>query len=414
MRSRTIQNLIGLLAVAAISSLIGCSGGQSTAGKPAATDQRVYFPPPPAPPRLQFLTSFKDAEPWASKRKKETNFTEWLVGTEKAGTDASTHFEGPYGMAVHNGRFYICDVARDRVHVIDTATGVYSLLGTRETIKNPVNITIDADGTKYVCDSGRRMVLVYDAQDQFVSEFGRPDQWTPLDLAIGANEELYVCDVTGGEIEVWTRQGQFLRTIGTKGDAPDQLRNPTNLDIGPDGRIHVVDSFLRCVKIFDPQGTFVDVIGGPGEVLGGFARPKGIAIDPHGVVFVADTQYNVIQAFTPEGKLLLVFGKSVKEPYGLGMPAGLLIDKSSIDIFRKFVAPTFAPEYLLFVVNQFGKNKIAVFAYGRDTTLQPERYEIDPEAVEKARVRATAIEKGREEGGAKEGGQAAPAEDGEE
>jgi hypothetical protein len=117
--------------------------------------------------------------------------------------------------------------------------------------------------------------------------------------------------------------------------------------------------------------------------VGRFARPKGIAIDPQGIVWIADAQWDVVQAFRPDGQLLLLFGEPGDKPYHMGIPAGLLVDSSSIPAFRRYLAPNFEPQFLLFVVNQFGKrNKVAVFAYGRDRTLSAERYEVQEPAAE--------------------------------
>ena len=94
--------------------------------------------------------------------------------------------------------------------------------------------------------------------------------------------------------------------------------------------------------------------------------------------------WDVVQAFTAEGQLLLVWGKPGDEPQSMGMPAGLVIDKSSLAAFDRFVSPNFEPEYLLFVVNQFGGHKIAVYAYGQSKALTAEQYEIDEAKVEQA------------------------------
>ena len=76
----------------------------------------------------------------------------------------------------------------------------------------------------------------------------------------------------------------------------------------------------------------------------------------------------MVQAFDPEGNLLLFFGGANPEPHGLGMPAGVTIDRSTLPAFRKYLAKDFEPKYLFFVANQFGKNKIGVYAFGRSST----------------------------------------------
>lgn len=336
----------------------GCASAptQSKAGP----DQAVFFPESPAQPRLQFLMSFSDGKYKESAGK--SSFSDWIVGSTKE-QQASSRFNSPYGVAVRNGRAYICDVGSHVVHVVDFVAQSYGRLESPTKIVNPVNITIDADGTKYLCDSGKNKVLVFDAQDRFVREFGDPKEWTPLDVAI-KGDRLYIVDVTGAKIHVWSKQGQRITSFATKGDGPDQLRTPTNLEFGPDGRLYVTDTGQQTIKIFSDEGAFLGAIGGPGSIAGQFARPKGIAIDSAGVVYVADAQWDVVQLFRSDGRILMVFGKPGAEPYAMGMPAGLAIDRTSLEHFRRYIDPQFKAEYLLFVVNQFGANKIAVYAYG--------------------------------------------------
>jgi DNA-binding beta-propeller fold protein YncE len=180
---------------------------------------------------------------------------------------------------------------------------------------------------------------------------------------------LYVCNIKQGKIEVWSRSnGELLRSFSSKGREPDQLRAPTNLEVGPDGNIYVVDSELGTIKVFSPEGNLLKLIGEPGDQPGYFARPKGIAIDPDGVLFIADAQWEIVQLFTIEGKTLMFFGGAAAGPEGMGLPAGITIDSTSIDLFRQYLAPGFEPKYLLFLANQFGNNKIGVYAFGTMTS----------------------------------------------
>jgi hypothetical protein len=126
----------------------------------------------------------------------------------------------------------------------------------------------------------------------------------------------------------------------------------------------VVDQELGAVKEFDVEGKYIKSIGSSGDRPGFFARPKGIAVDSQNRIYVADAQWDKIQIFSPEGQLLLFFGEPGVNAYGLITPTGLAIDATSLDLFRKYAAPNFEPEYLLVVTNQFGENKIVFFAFG--------------------------------------------------
>ena len=341
--------------------------------KPAEVLAPVFYPPSPDQPRLQFLVSFSEADRWAEHR---SSFSDFILGRKK---EMDAEIRHPYGIAARGGRIYICDVGLHKVHVVDVVNKSYGVLGTPEQVANPVNITIGADGTKYVCDTRQGLIAVFDKDDRFVKHLGDPQRCVPSDVAIGEGK-LFVADIANGEIEVWSEDGTPLATFSRKGCGHDELRMPTNLALGPNGHVFVVDTELATVKEFDQQGRYIKSIGEPGDRPGFFARPKGIAIDADGHIYVADAQGEIIQVFSPEGWLLLYFGGVQTGPAGMGLPAGVALDATSLGAFQQFVDKTFEPHYLLFVANQFGMNKIGVYAFGgpKPEAPQPESPEPSP------------------------------------
>ncbi len=343
-------------------AILACTGG-CTPTRPAEPSAPIFYPPPPDPPRLQFLTSFSDPRPWSPP--KRSSFAEFIVGTGPAKKKA--HIRSPYGIAATYGKIYICDIGVSRVHVVDIGAKTYSTLGEDDTLKRPVNITIGPDGTKYVCDTSLAKVVLFDANDRFAGQLGDPAKCVPSDLAIHG-DELFVIDIAGAEVEAWSKKGKFLRHIARKGTKPGELRLPTNLAVDPRGRIFVTDTMASIVNIYSRRGQYLGSVGGPGDRTGFFWRPKGIAVDPKGILFVADAHWEFVQVFAPDGRVLMDFGGASAKPEGMGMPAGIAIDRTSLPAFRHLVHKDFEPEYLLFVVNQFGKHKIGVYAFGKSRT----------------------------------------------
>ena len=342
------------LAVVLLSFAAGCAPV-----KPESQGNPIFYPPPPDVPRLQFLMSFSNLDAWSGNT--GTSFTDFVVGANKS---ERKKIVSPYGIAAWNARIYICDLAKHCVYFVDFANKTSGTLGTPDLIDNPVNIAIDADGTKYVCDTQKRMVAVFDAQDKFVRSLGDAKRCTPICLAI-RGDELFVVDIDGGKVEVWNKAGKLLRTISSKGNDPGQLFMPTNIAISPGSIIYIANTGNSSVERFDMEGRYLKPLGLPGDTPGYFARPKGIAIDPHGVVYVADCQWDVVQIFSPEGRVLWVFDGRSNGPDQMDMPTGLAIDASSLPYFRQYVNKDFEAEYLLFVTDEFGKrNKVSVFAFG--------------------------------------------------
>jgi DNA-binding beta-propeller fold protein YncE len=119
------------------------------------------------------------------------------------------------------------------------------------------------------------------------------------------------------------------------------------------------------VNLYDSQGKYIRTIGKEGLETGTFARPKGVAVDHEGHIYVADAATQIIQAFDTDGHVLMYFGNPASTAGdSTCMPAGIAIDYDNVGQFQKFIAPNFAVEYLILVVNQFGAHKVSVFGYG--------------------------------------------------
>ena len=351
-----------VLVVLALVLIAGCGKKPPPVAKPRET---IFYPKAPAPPRLQFLTQITELDPQAPEP--NSAFSDFVVGKMKV--EKGPSIRSPYGVAARDGKVYVCDLEIRNIHIIDIANNKFSLMCKRGLLKKPVNITIAPDGTKYVCDTDLDKMAVFDAQDQFVRFIGNPATCSPIDVAL-CQGELIVADIKDNEVEAWSTDGKFRRKIASSGAGPAQLEMPTNLEVGPDGRIFVSETAVGIIKIYNIKGQYIGAVGAPGDRAGFFARPKGIAIDPNGIIYVADAQWEVVQIFEPQGRLLLAFGGPQPGPAGMGMPAGIAIDRTSLPAFQKYIDKDFQAEYLLFVANQFGPNKIGVYAFGKSKTIK--------------------------------------------
>jgi sugar lactone lactonase YvrE len=343
------------LALLAFSAL-ACATPARRAEGPA-----VFFPPPPALPRLQFLTSFsgrKDIEV-------QSGFNRLVVGEQQ-----DVRLDKPYGVAIHDGKIYVCDtnvtvVVFDLVHKtfgpLAGATGAGQL-------RQPVNIAIDADGTKYVSDPGRGQVVVFDKDDQYVRAYAAPGAWRPVD-AVVFGDRLYVADPSVGLVHVFDRQsGEVVRRIGDQGAPDERLDRPTNLAFDREGYLYVSDVGRFQVVKYDRDGHFKAAFGRPGDNLGHFARPKGIALDRQGRLYAVDASFNNVQIFHPLGRLLMFFGQPGERPGDFQLPAQVAIDYDNVKYFESYAAPGFRIEYLVLVTSQFGPRLVNVFGFGEDTS----------------------------------------------
>lgn len=349
---RTSACLIGALLLFAVAP--------SMADDEIVGEQPLFLPLPPDEPRLQFLTKFSSALDISTEKK---GFRDFVFG----GEDKEAQLvQKPYGLAVHEGAVYVVDTRGNGYGVFDLANSRSKLV--RPTgagaLAKPINITIDTDGTRYITDTDREQILVFNADDRFLRAIGEPGQFRPVDVAITGNL-LYVTDIMNHRIHVLDKTtDEVIQTFGDAGSEPGQLFHPTNLAIGDDGTIYVTDTSNFRLQQFDAEGKFIRAIGSQGSRPGTFSRPKGIALDREGHIYVVDAAFQNIQVLDPDGGALMAFGESGAERWNINLPTVVKIDYQNVPYFEKFAAPNFEIEYLVLVASQYGLNRVVVFGYG--------------------------------------------------
>jgi sugar lactone lactonase YvrE len=367
-----MKNLTVVVSAVVIAALSGCA-------TPPAKRETAFFPPPPAPPRIQYLTSFsgqKDIE-------EQSAFQKFVFGETP-----TQRLDKPYGVAVFDGKIYVCDT-NQTVFVFDLRARTYRPLpGAKEKgrLVQPLNISIEADGTKYVADPVRGQVVAFDRNDEYLKAYGTPGTWKPVDAAALAGW-LYVADIQNGIVQVFDKKtGEVVRTIGNKGEPGQRLNLPTNIAFDSKGRLYVSDVGRFQIVRFDRNGEYDGVIGKLGNNLGHFARPRGIGIDREDRLYAVDASFNNVQIFNSQGQLLMFFGSGERGPGTLLLPAKVVVDYDNLPFFREYVAPDFEVEYLLFVTSQFGGRLVNVYGFGKEKGVAyPSDDELKQELIEKLR-----------------------------
>jgi DNA-binding beta-propeller fold protein YncE len=346
--------LTGLWAVALAALAAGCVSARKSA--PSYT----FFPAAPDEPRIQFLAAFSsDLELGRSP-----SFSDFITGRPSG----ASPLVKPYGMALKDGKLYVCDTMTSSIQVFDLVKRRSRNFAPRGEgrIQTPINITIDADGTRYVTDTGRNQVLIFSKDDGYVGAIGTTGEMKPTDVAV-TPDRLYVTDVKGHGVRVYSKADRKLMFTIPRDAKPGKegLYSPTNLAIDKQGRLLVSDLGAFAVQVYDLDGKYLRTIGQQGVAPGLFARPKGIAVDREGRVYVVDASTQVVQLFDPEGRLLMYFGQAGSSTEGeLYLPAAVKVDYDNVSLFQKKAAPGFKIEYLILVTSQFGDRKISVYGFG--------------------------------------------------
>lgn len=335
-------------------------------------EEVVFYPPAPELPRLQYLTSYSGSDDLGVE---QSAFDVFIVGK-----NMPRKMSKPYGVGIYDGKIYVCDT-NIGVTVLDLKRKTFEFLkGARGSGKliQPINISIEADGTKYVSDPVRGQVVVFDRNDEYLRAYALKEPWKPVS-AVAFENRLYVTDGKNGAIRVFDKKsGELVNTFGNKGAPEERLALPSNLAFDRNGDIYVADTGRFQVVRFDRDGHFRSALGKLGDNLGQFARPRGLAVDQEDHLFVADAAFNNIQTFNTEGRLLFFFGELGDRPGQFILPAQVIVDYDNMEYFRKYVEPNFEMEKLVIVTSQLGSHLVSIFAFGKE---KGKKYPTDEEIM---------------------------------
>ncbi len=358
---RLNRSVVAIAAITLLSAIIsGCAPLPEIS---MTADSIVIFPPPPDTTRIQFLTKISDS---TDIKKRRSRFASLFFDSETA-----IQILKPYGIASSPGRLYVCDTELGGLYIIDLEERTFEPFVPKGlgAFQKPINAFVDDSGTLYVADRDRGQILLFDNDLRFRSTIGDPSTLTPTDVFV-YDGKTWVTDLSGRQVKVFdTVSGDSLFSI--PGESPDSLEflsQPTNLYIRDD-LVYVSDFGDNTVKVYTTQGQYVRRIGGIGRALGKFARPKGVAVDKEGLLYAVDAAFENVQMFDDLGNLLMFFGGSYSGPGYMWLPAKVAIDYDNVGYFQQYVFEAFELEYLIYVTNQFGPDKISVYGYVRPRSV---------------------------------------------
>ena len=344
---------------AALCLILLTLGAGCASNKPAAPKEYSFFPVAPDEPRIQYLMSFGSEADLGGNNK----FNAFVVGREKL----HRPIWKPYGIAATPGKLYVVDTMPANISISDLAKGKlrYIRPAGDGAMKVPVNVAVAKDGTTYVTDTKRGQVIIYNAAGKYIGVIGEKGKDKPCGIALDA-DRIYLTDLTNHCARVYSQATrELLLTLPTDPTNDEsRLYQPTNIAVDREGRIYVSDTGGFAVQVYDAQGKHLRKIGELGLTPGSFALPKGIGVDREQRLYVADASTGVIQLFDREGRLLMFFGSpSGSQAGGTYLPAGLAVDYDNVSRFERYVAPGYGIEYLIYVTNQAGPNKVSVYGF---------------------------------------------------
>lgn len=317
----------------------------------------VIYPAPPAETKIQYLTSISVSTDFS---KKQSAFNKFLFGAEEARPIVK-----PYGITVHGSKIYICDSGIRGIEILDLGeqSFEYFIPGGKGQLQLPINCHVDSEGKLYIADGNRRQVVIFDQELNYLDAFTLEEEAKPTDIYVDESR-IWVTALDKHSIYVYDKTN--LNYIASLPQRTTQtgvhLYQPANISIN-NKLIYISDIGACKIHVFNTDMDYLHSFGEVGKGFGQFTRPKGLCADNDGNIYVVDAAFENVQIFDPEGKLLMYFGGTYTAPGGMWLPADVTIDYNNLEYFSEYVDGSFDLQYLIFVTNQYGPDKISVYGF---------------------------------------------------
>ena len=203
-------------------------------------------------------------------------------------------------------------------------------------VTQPCGVAVNDREQIIVIDNTNCSVSIFNANGGKVKSFGssgsEPGQMKyPVGVALTATGDILVCDKSNHRIHLFSAEGKTLKCVGTRGNRNLQFQNPLFIAVHPHSNmVYVTDFDNHRVQILNADLTFSSTFGSKGSGNGQFNSSCGICFDSTGNVYVADRGNYRVQVFTANGEYIRQFGKKGDSEGKLDEPVGIAIDSSDI------------------------------------------------------------------------------------
>lgn len=211
-----------------------------------------------------------------------------------------------------------------------------------DSLRTPVKMALDNDGSIYVADprSGGIVVLNQYGQAQKVIPTPKSPSSVALlnnynsipggKILVGQDDFVAVLDKDGVEIaKLGSGIGQFVKTAG--------------IAVAPNGTIYVVDAGAYNVKVFSPSGSYSSSIGSYGTLANQFLLPTAVTViseTNNTRIAVVDTIGGKVVIFDQAGNYKTI-GSLGTGPLRFNYPVGVTFEYVSGALYRMYVVDMF-------------------------------------------------------------------------
>ncbi|MGD8738575.1 MAG: 6-bladed beta-propeller, partial [Anaerolineae bacterium] len=227
--------------------------------------------------------------------------------------DGDGQFREPWGLAVSpEGRVYVADTWNHRIQMFDTNgtfLGKWGTFGETTTavefFYGPRDVAVHAEtGRVYVTDTGNERVVVFDADGNYLDQWGGegldPGLFAePVGIDVDDAGNVYVADTWNRRVQVFTTGHEYLREWEIDGWYGESVVNKPFLAVDGQSRVYVTDPEGYRVVVFHDDGELLATFGMYGFDDASFGLPTGIEVGEDGRIYLTDTDGQRVMRFPP-------------------------------------------------------------------------------------------------------------------
>ena len=196
-------------------------------------------------------------------------------------------------------------------------------------LNSPYGIAYNSRGEMIVSECDGDRVSIIDNRGKKIRTFGSrgdsPDQMKyPQGIAIDDMDNIYVS--SWHKLQKFTSNGELIKCIGQKGGKEGwkegEFNDPRGVTLH-DNQVYVCDADNHRIQVFDLNFNFVRSIGSHGKGRGEFDKPYDVKLDTAGNIYVADFKNSRVQVLDNSGHFIRTLGDEGER--NLGYPSGLHI-----------------------------------------------------------------------------------------
>ena len=196
-------------------------------------------------------------------------------------------------------------------------------------LNRPYGIAVNSQGDMIVSERDGHQVSVFDIRGQRIRTFGSrgvsPEQMKlPAGVATDDADNIYVS--SEHKLQKFTGRGELIKCVGQRGSKEGEFDHPRGVTLY-DNQVYICDRNNHRIQVFDLDLNFIRSIGSRGKGRGEFYEPYDVKLDTAGNMYVAECGNSRVQVIDSSGHFIRFFGEG----------KGKLNTPSALHIVNKYV-----------------------------------------------------------------------------